>query len=234
MNKVLISVALVALTSTVASAYTITQIQSYGGIPDYNQILTFNKFDDMGGTRTLQSVYVEVNLTANGGALRCDNDAVTPASGAIEFGAQVGVTSSVSMIDALFNPIFQAGDVKATGGTSMNLSADDGDDEVGGTANFSMAGTDYDFYIGGLVSDGDNGIVNPLVYPQYIGLGTFTVTLSASQVAQYGSLGGVQAQIDPLATTGTVKVVYTWVPEPAALGLLAVGGLLFIRRRRLA
>lgn len=234
MNKVLISVALVALTSTVASAYTITQTQNYGGVPDYNQVLIFNQFDDLGGTLTLQSVYVEVNLTANGGALRCDNDAVEPASGAIEFGAQVAVGSSVSMIDAMFQPIFQAGDVKATGGTMLNLAADDGDEEVGGTPNFSMAGLDYGFYKGGSVSDGDNGIVNSAVYFQYIGLGTFTVTLDSSQVANYGSLGGVQAQIDPLTTTGTVKVVYTYIPEPAALGLLAMGGLMFIRRRRAA
>ncbi len=234
MRKAFVSMVLVALTSTVASGYTITQTQNYGGIPDYNQVLTFNQFDDMGGTRTLQSVYVEVNLTANGGALRCDNDAVTPASGAIEFGAQVAVSSSVSMIDALFQPIFQAGDVKATGGTSMNLAADDGDGEVGGTPNFSYTGPDYDEYLGGAVSDGDSGIVNPVVYFQYIGLGTFTVTLDSSQVANYGSLGGVQAMIDPLTTTGTVKIIYTYVPEPAALGLLAAGGLMIIRRRRLA
>jgi hypothetical protein len=132
-----------------AMGSTITQTQSYGGIPDYSQTLTFNKFNDLGGTLTLQSIYVSVDLYANGGALRCDNDAVTPASGAIEFGAQATVGSSVPLIDAMFQPIFQAGDVKATGGTTLNLAADDGDVEVGGTPNFSMAGLDYGFYLGG-------------------------------------------------------------------------------------
>jgi len=220
--------------SSLAMADSITQTLSYTGTPDYQKILTFNKFNDMGGALTLLSVYVEVDLDANGGALRCDNDAITPASGAIEFGAKVDVSSSVSMIDATFNPIFQSGDVKATGGTTLNLSADDLDTEVGGTANFSMQGSDYGYYTGGLASDNDSGYVTSMVFSQYTGTGTYTVTLDASQVANYGSLGGVQAQIDPLTASGEVTVIYTYIPEPATLSLLVIGGLMITRRRRMA
>jgi hypothetical protein len=222
----------VAVFASGAMGTTITQNLPYSDTPDYTKVLTFNQFDDLGGTLTLQSVYVSVSLNASGGALRCDNDAATPASGGITFGAQAAVASSVPMIDAFFQPIFQAGDVTATGGTTLNLSADDGDVEVSGTPQFSMQGTDYGFYIGGLASGGDAGFVNSLAFPQYTGLGTFTVTLNASQVANYGSLGGVQAQIDPLIAGGVVTVIYNYTPEPATLGLLALTGLVVIRRRR--
>jgi hypothetical protein len=136
------------------------------------------------------------------------------------------------MIDGSLNPIFQAGDVRAAGGTTLSVSADDGDSEVGGTANFSTAGGDYGAYSGGAVSDGDSGTVHSLVLGQYTGTGTYTVTVNASQIASYGSLGGVQAQIDPLSTSGEVKIVYTYIPEPATMGLLAAGAIGLLRRRR--
>ncbi len=226
-----VSILAAGMLVSTATAATITQTQPFSGVPDYTQVLTFNQFDDLGGTLTLLSVYVEVNLNAIGGALRCDNDAPQSASGAIEFGAQAAITASVPLIDAMFQPIFQPGDVKATGGTTLNLTADDDDLEVGGTPNFSMMGTDYGFYLGGSVWDSDSGIVNSLVYGSYIGTGTFTITVEGTQVANYGSLGGVQAQIDPLDTTGTVTVIYNYIPEPATLGLLLLGGLLTARRR---
>lgn len=233
MSKKIIGLAIVALvvSATAVNAGVITQTIPFSGTPSYSSTLTFNKFDNQGGTLTLQSVFVSVNLNANGGALRLDNDATTPASGSVEFGAEASISSSVSMIDAGFMQIFQAGDIKATGGAGVSLGADDGDAEVGGTPFFSYAGTDYGNYAGGAVSDGDFGNVNSLVFGQYIGTGTFTVTVNTSQVANYGSLGGVFAQIDPLTTSGSFTVEYNYIPEPATAALLAIGGLLFVRRR---
>ncbi len=227
----LVTASVLGLLTGGAMGDVITQTLPYGGTPDYSQTLTFNQFDDLGGTLTLESIFVSALLNVQGGALRCDNDAQTPASGAIEFGAQAVVGSSVPLIDALFQQIFQPGDIKATGGTLLNLSPDDGDAEVGGTAYFSYQGQDYGFYVGGSPTDGDSGWVNPVVFGQYIGLGTFTITMDGTQVADYGSLGGVQAQIDPLTTGGEVTVVYTYSPEPATLGLLALAGLVACRRR---
>lgn len=210
----------------------IPQSKSFSGTPNFAQNLIFDQFDDLGGTRTLQSIEVQVLLNVDGGSLKVDNDGEQSASGAVVFGAEVLLTSTVSLVDASIQNIIQPGDVKATGGTTLSLTADDGDTEVGGSAFFSYAGTDYGFYDGGPAGDSDSGFVSTTVFGQYIGTGTYTITVNASQIADYGALGGVQAQIDPLSSSGYVKVIYTYVPEPATLAAMAMGSLALLRRRR--
>jgi len=232
MHKLVVSTAILAVASTAAIGAPLVQSQNFSGVPDYQRILTFNQFDDQGGALQLTSVEVAICLVADGGALRVDNDAEDPASGTIEFGAQILVSSTVSLIDNTFQPIFGANDLKATGGTSLNLGGDDGDQDVGGTPNFSWVGDDFGEYIGGTEQVTHGGFVDSSVHGQYTGLGTYTITLDADQVASYGSLGGVQALIDPLDTCGTVTVTYNYIPEPATLSLLALGGVALLRRRR--
>ena len=233
MQKYIHLLSLVLLScQVIAQADTIVQTENYDGTPDYVQTLTFDQFDDQGGTLTLQSIRVDVTLTVTGGSLKTDNDGAEAASGGVEFGAEVLLTPSVSMIDSAYQQIIQSGDVKATGGTTLSLSADDGDTEVGGTAYFSYAGSDYDYYNGTTQNDSDFGYVNSVVFSQYIGTGTFTVDVDADQIADYGALGGVQAQIDPLNACGCVIITYEYIPEPATLAMLAIGGLAVLRRRR--
>jgi len=142
------------------------------------------------------------------------------------------VDSSVPIIDDTFQPIFQTGSLKAAGGTFLILGPNDGDVEAGGTEYFSYVGDDYGSYVGGVEFVEHNGAVNPVVYDQYIGTGTYTITLTALQYTFYGSFGGVQALIDPIDTSGTVEITYHYIPEPATVGLLALGSLLVTRRRR--
>ena len=232
-RRLAFGVAVVALLAASAGAATIVQTKNYSGTPDFVQGLTFNQFDDQSGSLTLQSIKVEVMLNVSGGSLKTDNDGGQSASGAVEFAAEILLSSpTVSLIDSSGQQIVQSGDVKAAGGTTISLTADDGDSEVGGTANFSYAGTDYGFYNGSSQSDGDLGYVGSFVFSQYIGTGTYTVNVDADQVADYGALGGVQAQIDPLSASGSVTITYTYVPEPATIGLLALGGLAILRRKR--
>jgi hypothetical protein len=226
--------AVLVASSFAAGAVIIEQTQDFSGTPNFDANLVFDEFDDDGGNLTLQSIRVDVSLNVTGGSLKVDNDGNQPASGAVEFGAEVLLSSTVSLVDASLQPIVQPGDVKATDGTTLSVTADDGDTEVGGTPNFSYLGTDYDFFNGTAQSDSDFGYVSSSAFSQYIGTGTYIITVDADQVADYGALGGVQAQIDPLSASGQVKITYSYVPEPAALGLLAIGGvaILFRRRRR--
>jgi len=232
MQKLLVGILLVAMTTTVASGYSITQPLNFTGQPDYERDLTFNQFDDQGGTLQLDSVEVVVSVTVQDGALRVDNDAQAPASGTIEFGADVLVSSTVSLIDNTFQPIFGMNDLKATGGTTLALGPDDGDGEVGGIPNFSWLGIDFGEYIGQTEQVTHGGFVDPSVHGQYIGLGTYTITIDANQVASYTAFSGVQALIDPLTTSGTVEVTYNYTPEPTTLGLLGIGSLLLSSHRR--
>jgi hypothetical protein len=216
-----------------ASAGVITQTKTFGvDRPNFSQDLMFDQFDDQGGTLTLNSIEVIVNLNVAGGSLKVDNDSPETAIGNVFFGAELLLTLTVSMIDASSMNIIQVGDVKATGGQLISLLADDGDAEViGGTPFFSYAGVDYGFYNGGSLSDGDSGFVNPTVFSQYIGTGQYKVTADTLQIADYSALGGVQAQIDPLFADGTVQIIYNFTPEPATLSMLLLGGLGLPRRR---
>lgn len=213
-------------------AATITQVLPFSGTPDYTSVLTFNQFDTQGGTLTLQSVWVNITLTSSGGSLKLDNDGAGSAVGSVEFGAQASITPSISMVNDNLMQLFPTGALKATGGAGLSLSADDGDTEVNGTDFFSYAGTDYGSYTGGQVTDTASGFVTALAFGQYKGTGTYTVSVNTTQVANYGALGGAQAQIDPLTTSGSVEIVYTYVPEPATMSLLALGGLAMLRRRK--
>ncbi len=208
---------------------TITQTLNFSGTPDFAQPLTFDQFNVPGAT--LQSIHVYLSLDVWGGALRVDNDALTSASGDVYFGAQADVTSSVSMVDGSLQAIFQPGSIQATGTKTFNLAPDDLDNEVGGTANFSTTGADYDVYTGAKQSASHDDFVNSTAWSQYIGNGTFTVTIAASQATNYSSLGGVQAQIDPLTASGTFRVDYNYTPEPATMCLVLLGGLGLLRRR---
>jgi hypothetical protein len=231
-----LSAAVLVCLAQVGFGSQIVQTKPYSGTPDFNQVLTFNQFDNSLGTLT--SIDVSADLSTSGGALKLDNDAVTAASGSVSFGARLLLSGSVPLIDSGFNQIFPTGSVDATGSASTGLSADDGDSEVGGTANFSYIGADYGSYAPGSLSASHSGNVNTAVFGSYTGTGTYTITADASQVASYGSLGGVQAQIDPLSAGGNVTVTYNYnpTPEPANLLLLAVAlapmGIIVWRRRQ--
>jgi len=231
---------IVGVLSVCAQATLIVQTQNYSGTPTFSQGLTFNQFDDMGGTRILQSILVEATLNVQGGALRLDNDSESVGSGQVTFGGQLLLTpTGVFIRDSGGNDIIQPGDVKPSGTSpTITLQPDDGDTEVGGTPNFSSAGTDYGFYNGTAQSDSDSGYVGSSYWSAYLGTGTYNISADVTQVADYSAFSGVQAQIDPLTADGTVTITYNYedyvIPEPATMALLSlgIGGMVFRRRKR--
>ena len=236
MNAAKYFVLAASLTSLIPAvkAATITQTKTFTGTPTYSSSLTFDQFDNVGGWRILNSVELVASTQTQGGALRLDNDSPTPASGTVTFGSQTLLSSNNVVMRNSGGDIFQTNSLHATGSSSLNLGADDGDIEVGGTPNYSQVGVDYDFYNGGTTNSSASGFVSSSYFADYIGTGTFAVNVDATQLADYSSFSGVQAQIDPLTSNGELTIIYTFtaIPEPAAFAILGFSAIPLLRRRR--
>jgi len=215
-------------------AAVITQTKTFSGQPNYSSVLTFNKFDDLGGLYTLNSILIEVTLnTAAGARLGIDNDGVNGASGTAEFGSNGSITGAdVSLMKQDFAFFF--GSVASTSSKEMVLGGDDGDTEVGGTSFFSYSGTDYDELVTGFTTESTSAFISSLVFGQYTGAGTYNITYGVNQYMNMGAFSGVQFFGDPVTTDGEIRITYDYaIPEPGSVSLimLVVGIAAWIRRR---
>jgi len=234
MRKLAILAILALLAVTSANAAQITQTQTYSGIPNLTQNMTFNQFDDNGGAYTLNSIKVILNLNTSGGQLVLDNDSDAPAAGVFEFGAKGNITSpDVTLLNAAFQPITTTAEALNTG--VFNLSGN-----VGDVPNdYDPTPPDGMLHTGVPAFDSQSDFVGSAFWATgtkgYLGTGTYDIALSVNQWLDYGSVGGIEFSATPVSASGDVTVIYDYtIPEPATIALLSVGTLGFIRRRKLA
>ena len=212
-----------------ASAATIVQTRDFAFVPNGSQVLTFNEFDTLGGERTLLSVTVIVEFTKSGGSYSIDND--SNVGGTINLTHQVvgSLSSTKPLFNDAFLPIFGTGTLEATSTlNNVTIGATTGDptdqfNATGGADNVVFAPAD--------VTDSHSGAVASIAQSSYIGTGTYTMTFGANQLVSATGLGGLQQAIVVSEVSGTVTVIYEYVPEPSS-ALLGATGLLFLLRRR--
>ena len=210
-----------------ADAGMITQIRSFSGMPTFTRTLTFAEFDDQGGLLQLTSIEVIHELNVDGGQIIIDNDGEDPANGLYMFGAMGSIASTdVALIDVLSQPVTaQLSAVYSD--PAVSLAANVGD--VAG--DFDPSGPDGMQYNGVAQNDQDNGLIDPAVWGQYIGIGTYNIDASALTAAYFMGVGGVEVAYTPVDARGEVTVIYNYIPEPATMCMLAIGGVALLRRR---
>ncbi len=231
LSVLLVALVIIISATSAQAALTIAQTETYSGVPNFEDSLTFDKFDDMGGTRNLLSIEVTVNLNVDGGQLILDNDGAGFAVGTFEFGAKAEIASTdVTLLDTTFQPVTSV--LQAIYSGTFDLASDTGDV----FNDFDPLAPDGMRYNGGVESDSDSGFVAsaPEVFSQYIGTDTFDIAVTADQWQGFGGASGIEWAVTPVSAEGDVTIVYSYevVPEPATMGLLALGGLLIRRKRK--
>ena len=225
-----------AIVAGSASAAQTMQTQNFGAAtPNFNQTVSFDKFD--GTLGTLNSVKIKVQLAIEGGFLQLDNDGELPASGSAQLGANASISSlDVPVLDMSFQNVLGSG-VPVFNASPFNIMGNDGDN----TSTFDVGTADYFDFQGTPNSDMGMGFINALFHAAYTdingivsGLETYGIRVDVDQIFNYGSIGGIQFTGGPVTASGNVMVTYDYtpVPAPGAAALLGLGGLTLVRRRR--
>ena len=229
MMRNVIALVTVAGCASVASAGMVgstSQTQNFGPqAPNFTTSLVFNQFS--GNLADLMSVEVIVDLSVDGGSASVDNDGETSTTVDVEFGTSLGISSSdVSLLDSTFDPV-TAG-VNVLTNPSLSLAANDGDD----INQFDVGGPDFDMITGVSGTDSDSGFIDSMFFNDYVGTGTFAIDAIAN--TEFSITGGsaVQGSFVNQTASGSITVIYNFVPAPGAAALFGLGGLAAARRRR--
>jgi len=225
-TSLLLAICLATSAGLASSQTFVSQIQTFGGVPNFSQPLVFNKY--IGNVSDITEIQISYVLTINGGLFIIDNDALTPATNIVaNFGANLDATSTdVTLLNATFQPVIIG--ASATNSAVFNLAANQGD----GLGDFSPIGPDGASLVGTTQTSSGTGNVNSMFFSQFAGGGTFVVNAVGSQIGNLSFNSGIETATTPVNSLGSLTIRYT-VPEPSSAALLGLGTLaLAIRRRR--
>ena len=177
-------------------------------VPDAGTIVQLPQFDEA-TLGTLLSITLELDATAFAGTITWDNESAIPTDVTLGIGAQV-TAAAPSSLTLVATPL-QTG----------NKDGVDPDNDA--VADF--IGTDSFSVTGGTGNDTDTDVLtNHADFAPYIGVGLFDVDISSIVKTMILTSGGSgEDQHTAGQASGTVKVTYTYLPEPATLALMGLG-----------
>lgn len=223
--------ALAAILSTsvafsTAQALTIVQTQGFIGKPNLIQKLEFDRFDSSKGI--LDSVEVRMDLRISGGSLAVDNDGPQSAALTVELGATGSISSaSVHLLDGNMSPILSGpSQLGVATGASFTLAPENGDKTV-----FDPNGPDGAAHQGGSAATYAGAYINSNYLSDFIGTTMYDMQVNVNQLLNFGSVGGISGQFEPVDAEVTVTVTYDFhksVPEPTTFLTAGMGMLGFV------
>ncbi len=178
------------------------------------QTLSFDQFDDLGGTLILEGVSMSFDGSVSA-AVTAENDSSLPSPDfALNMTGFVSVSFGTLDDFAGYNEVFASGGVDATDG---------------------VPGSGPDFHDFGTVGDtatGDDSTTTGLGV--YIGGGTIDAVVDATGGFSISGSTDSSLTFEDFMSSGTVTIVYKYslVPAPGALALLGLAGVAGRRRRR--
>ena len=207
------------MVAAAGSALGQVQVQSFSGVPNLAETLTFDQFD--GDIADLLDICITLEITAIGGQAIVDNDGAQAGLATVDFGVEGTLSAPVVNL-------FPTPSVAVASNNVFNLAADDGD----GPLNVDGNGPDGAIVPGVNGSDADMVSVNAAFWADYVGNGTFDIVAEIDTLFDIFGISGVEGSFSPPSVEGTVTVEYKVIPAPASAALLGLGGIAAVRRRR--
>jgi hypothetical protein len=223
-----VAILVLALFAASATASPITQTQAFTLSGSFfippgtdSPTYTFDQFDDLGGTRFLTSVsirFFNTELTESVSTTNASLDSadvtlsVTGTVRAYVPTAAIPLASTINPADLTVTPV-------AGIDTAFDVAA-------GSTTDLGPLTGTFD----GLIT-----LTDPSDLAVYTGSGTVDILVRSSMVGEVVSTATFNPSESPIDYgTGDFQLIYEWteIPEPATAGLLALGALTLIARRR--
>lgn len=223
MFKRLLCGAALLVAANISNANVITQDFTVGSqFTDINEVITFDLFDDQGGTLILESVMFSLDAFVTGSAL-IENRNVDSAMINATLSADVVLSDALS--GSLISLAPSVSEMSSVGGF-------DGTVDFGGTSGLTFLNMNAN-------ENGQFMLVDMASLADYIGVGTSTLDFIVEATSDV--IGGGNLTSELLTNAGAdISVVYTFseelvpsvVSEPAYIALLGMGMLAFARLKR--